>query len=323
MIKHPVKYHFNESSLRFEPVTAKNAGKIFGIVANCLGALVLGFLSFLLFSRLFDSPELRSLKEENEKMEIQYGLLQLRANELEELMDELERRDDNMYRAILQAEPLENRQGSFQASRYADLQNMTHFKMVTQLTRDIDELARRVYVQSNSYDELAELIRNNEDRLRHVPSIQPIAYSAMNSESSGFGNRIDPIYGTVRFHAGLDFSTPIGTDVYATADGVVTTAEYNRGGYGYLVVIDHGYDYMTYYAHLKNVNKVYVGKKVKRGDIIAESGHTGKSTNPHLHYEVRYKGEPDNPVRYFFQDLSPEEYDDMLTRLANSGLPMD
>ncbi len=325
MAKKYPKYYYDPQTLSFKPYERKTGDRILGVVINCMLALALSFIGFLSLSSVIESPSLKKLHEENDRLALQYELLSHQVDDIEEIVADLEDRDDHMYRAIFQSDPVENRKGSFNANsqRYKDLSDLNQSALVTGTSRKIDELTRRIYLQSKSYDELAHLVLNNEDRLAHLPAIQPVKNDVLRREASGYGPRIDPIYGTPKFHHGIDFSVPIGTDVYATADGVVSYTGYDRGGYGYLIKIDHGYDYVTYYAHLKNTNKVRKGQKVKRGDIIAESGHTGKSTAPHLHYEVRYKGTSDNPVYYFFKDLSPEEYDDMLIQLSNSGNPMD
>ena len=323
MSKKRSRYIFNENTLRFEQVKTKPVEKFVNVLLYFLGALVLAFLLMWAYTSLFHVPDARQLQAENDRLLRQYQLLQRKTSEMEKVLAQLEQRDDNMYRAILQASPIDERTLQYNAARYAELNDLTDRELVVRTTRSIDDLTKRLYVQSASYDELARLIRNNNDRLRHLPSIQPVKHALLKREASGYGWRVDPIYNVRRFHEGIDFSLPMGSDVYATADGVVSYVGYQRGGYGNLIIIDHGYGYQTRYAHLKNTNKVRKGQKVKRGDIIAESGHTGKSTAPHLHYEVRFNGKADNPIRYFFQDLSPEEYDDMLTHLSASGMPMD
>ncbi len=325
MTRRHTKYRFNEETLNFEPYQPSPLVKFLAIVSNIIMAALLGLTAFFVYNTFFDAPETKRLRDENNRMAMQYEVLLHQAEELEQVMLELEQRDDNMYRAILQSAPVENRKGNFDRSnRYDQWADLSHYSLVKQTSKKIDELSRRVYLQSKSYDEMAALIRNNEDRMHHLPAIQPVKHEGLRREASGYGWRIDPVYNYRKFHEGIDFSLPVGNDVYATADGVVSYIGYQRGGYGYLIKIDHGYGYETRYAHLKlNSAKVRKGQKVKRGDVIALSGHTGKSTAPHLHYEVRVNGKPDNPIHYFFKDLSAEEYDDMLMELSNSGVPMD
>jgi murein DD-endopeptidase MepM/ murein hydrolase activator NlpD len=319
------KYRFNEETLNFEPYQPSALNRFWSVFSNCVLAALLGLAAFLIYNHLFDSPETKQLREENSRLAMQYELLSRQLDEIDEVLAELEQRDDNMYRAILQSEPVENRKGNFDKSnRYEQWSDLNHYALVKKTSKNIDELSRRIYLQSKSYDELVSMMKNNEDRMRHTPAIQPVKHAGLKREASGYGWRIDPIYNYRKFHEGIDFSLPVGNDVYATADGVISHISYQRGGYGYLIKIDHGYGYETRYAHLKlNSAKVKKGQKVKRGDVIALSGHTGKSTAPHLHYEVRINGKPDNPIHYFFKDLTAEEYDDMLMELSNSGVPMD
>lgn len=319
-------FRFNEQTLNFEPYEAGLSKRIWRALLYALWGILVGVAAFFLYSALFDSPDTRRLKEENERMAMRYEVLSRQVKDIESVVQELEKRDDNMYRAILQAEPVSQRRLSDldRAGRYSGWADLAWHDLVVNTSYQLDDLTRRVYMQSKSYDELANLVRNNEDRIAHLPAIQPVKNSALRKEASGYGWRTDPIYGDRRMHNGIDFSVPQGSEVFATADGTVSYIGYDRGGYGYHIKIDHGYGYETYYAHLTNKSaKVKVGQKVKRGDVIALSGHTGKSTAPHLHYEVRLHGKPNNPIYYFFIDLTPEEYDDMLSNLSNSGVPMD
>ena len=193
--------------------------------------------------------------------------------------------------------------------------------LIVQTSKKIDLISKQLYVQSKSFDEILDLSRQQKDRLQHIPSIQPVANKDLSRVASGYGTRIDPVYGTLRFHAGMDFTAKEGTDIYATGDGVVTLAEWKQG-YGNCIIIDHGYGFETLYGHMSS----YVakrGQKVKRGELIGKIGSTGKSTGPHLHYEVHVKGKPDNPAKYYFMDLTPEEYDKMLQIAANHGQVMD
>lgn len=325
MAKKSIKYRFNEDTLSFEPIESKAKDKLKTFTLHSILGLVFGFIAFIIYSNFFDSPEAKRLKEQNMELEAQYEILLRQTQEIGSLLTDLEQRDENMYRAILQAEPIpsELRRGNFErTNRYASLAKMNHNALVMMTTREVDRLSRRVYIQSKSYDELVELMRQNEEKLLCIPSIQPVLNEDLKREASGYGWRIDPIYGTRKFHKGMDFSAPVGSDVYATGNGVVVYAGYERGGYGNFIRINHGFNYETYYAHLSKI-LVKRGQKVVRGEVIAKVGNTGKSVGPHLHYEVRLRGQPQNPVHYYFMDLSPEEYDDMLQILANTGKAMD
>lgn len=213
------------------------------------------------------------------------------------------------------------------AQRYAGLERLTQLRSLpdNRLVEDLNDkmnlLERELVVQSRSFDQLTALARSSSDRLAHIPAIQPVSELSLKQMASGYGRRVDPVYGTVKMHEGMDFACDTGTPVYATGDGTVTSAEWNSG-YGNMVEIDHGYGYTTRYAHLSKID-VKPGQKVSRGDRIAASGNTGKSTGPHVHYEVRLRGVPQNPVNYYFYDLSPEEYAEMISHAENAGHVMD
>ena len=197
----------------------------------------------------------------------------------------------------------------------------TNSKIVADITNKVDVLRKQIYVQSKSFDELMAAAKENETRLEYIPAIQPVLNQDLKRMASGYGWRMDPVYHVRKFHQGMDFSAPTGTDVYATGNARVTFSGW-KSGYGNTIVLDHGFDYETLYAHLSKRN-VYKGQKVKRGDVIALVGNTGKSTGAHLHYEVRYKGRPTNPQNYYFRDLSPEDYDRMVQMSNNAGQPLD
>ena len=226
---------------------------------------------------------------------------------------------------MMQSDPIN------EAQRYAgidpddsglSLNSLNDAELVTGVARKMSALEQSIYTQIGSFDQLRELASQRHDRLRHIPSIQPVANKDLRQMASGYGRRVDPVYGTIRFHEGMDFSAPIGTPVYATGDGVVKTAGRSMAGYGNMIDIDHGFNYTTRYAHLSEV-LVKSGQTVKRGDLIGKVGNTGKSTGSHLHYEVRLKGVAQNPVNYYFQDLTPEEYALMVEASENAGHVMD
>ena len=254
----------------------------------------------------------------------QYEVLSKRADEMSKVLRDIQQRDDNLYRAIFHADPIPTSirtSGVGAPGRYDYLTELSSPELIIQTTKKIDYISKQIYIQSNSFDEVLSMAKNQKDRLKHIPSIQPVPDKFLKQVASGYGTRIDPIYGTARFHAGMDFASNIGTPVYVTGDGVVTLADWKQG-YGKCIIVDHGFGYQTLYAHL-NDYKVRYGQKVTRGEQIGEVGNTGKSTGPHLHYEVHVRGVPDNPAKYYFMDLSPEEYDKMLQIAANHGQVMD
>jgi murein DD-endopeptidase MepM/ murein hydrolase activator NlpD len=250
--------------------------------------------------------------------------LERQLDEIQDVLTDMQERDDNLYRVILQAEPIPlsvRRAISANTEYYEQLLDMTNSEIVVATTKKVNELRKQLYIQSKSYDDLIVLSKNKETMLEHIPAIQPVLNKDLKRMASGYGWRIDPVYRSRRFHAGMDFTAPTGTDIYATGNGTVQSAGWKQG-YGNTVEINHGFGYITLYGHMHKI-KVKAGQKVKRGDVIGLVGNTGKSTGPHLHYEVHFKGEVMNPANYYFLDLSPEEYDRMVQMSNNSGMMMD
>lgn len=263
------------------------------------------------------------VQSETRRMRQEIRTLQGRLDNALTIMSDIQNRDDNFYRVMLQLDPMKLNQ------RYAGAQNdwtqsgfsnRSNAEILTSLTHNIELLERQIYAQSLSFDELRKTAMNQRHKIDHVPAVLPISISDY-TMSSGYGYRVDPVYGGTTYHAGLDFAAPYGTPVYATAEGTVTEAG-PSGAYGNRIDIDHGYSYLTRFGHLSKIN-VKPGQKVRRGDKIGEVGSTGKSTGPHLHYEVRYRDVPQNPVNYYFLDITPEEYRDMINAAANAGNVMD
>lgn len=286
------------------------------------GAVFWGIVLLILWLFFGVYNETYILKENN-TLKSQYKVLENRVNVALSVMDQIRARDDNFYRVMMQMEPMNVSRryaGQSLQEAYPELYKLSDKELLTKLTKNLNLLERQLYVQSLSFDELRAAAIKQEDKIRHIPAVMPINIVDY-SMSSGYGYRVDPVYGGSAFHAGLDFAAPTGTPVYATADGEVTAAE-RAGGYGNKIDISHGYNYMTRYAHLSKID-VTAGQKVKRGDKIGEVGSTGKSTGSHLHYEVRYKDEPQNPVNYYFLDVSPEEYNAMVAQAENAGHVMD
>ena len=288
------------------------------------GGIGIGIVFFYTFLYFFPSPREASLMQYNRNLTAEMELLQAQVDQMQIVMTDLSQRDDNLYRAILGAEPipLSARMGAVrQISYYDSIARMTNTQLGADLHRKVDILEKELYVQARSYDEILEMAKNQEVRMDHIPAIQPVLNKDLKRMASGYGWRVDPVYHIRRFHQGMDFSAPIGTDIFATGDGVITYAGW-RQGYGETVEIDHGFNYATRYAHC---SKIFAkkGKKVKRGDVIALVGNTGKSTGPHLHYEVHYNKKPVDPRNYYFYDLSPEEYDLMVQLSSNMGNMMD
>jgi murein DD-endopeptidase MepM/ murein hydrolase activator NlpD len=237
----------------------------------------------------------------------------------------LERRDNTVYRSIFEATPLpDSARATFleKQKEIASVESMSSNELVRSIAKAIFSLKNRIAAQNASYKEIGHLINNKEKLLAGTPAIQPVSNKDLNRIASGFGHRIDPIYKTVKFHAGLDFTAPQGTPIYATANGVVKTAGFSDGGYGNHVVINHGYGYETLYGHMYRI-KAKTGQSVKRGDLIGYVGSTGKSTGPHCHYEVHKNGQKLDPVYFFYNDLSPQQFDQLLKRASASNQSFD
>jgi murein DD-endopeptidase MepM/ murein hydrolase activator NlpD len=280
-------------------------------------------LIFLAYSFL-GSPHERVLEREIAQYELQFQITNDRLDQMQKLMDELADKDDDIYRVIFEADPIPRsiRQAGYGGvDRYAKLEGYSNSELLIQTAKKLDNIASQVYVQSKSFDEVFELARNKEKMLASIPAIQPVSNTNLKRLSSYYGYRPDPIYKVKKFHAGVDFSAPRGTPIYSTGEGVVVKTKHSRRGYGNTIEIDHGYGYKTFYAHINEI-KVKRGEKVKRGQVIATVGNTGKSTAPHLHYEVRKNNRTVNPIYYFFNDLSPDEYETLLdlSKLPNQSL---
>ncbi|MFO8054877.1 MAG: M23 family metallopeptidase [Bacteroidales bacterium] len=308
------KYKLNSNTLRLEEVRTTWSDRIKLLGWHTLSGLAFAIVAVVVVFMLFPSPRERMLERELEHSRLQYNVMNERLNQMEEVLVDLEHRDDNIYRVIFEAEPIskgERKAGYGGTDRYKDLQGYENSELFVQTASRLDRISRRLYVQSKSFDDVIVMARKKEQMLESIPAIQPINNKNLKRIASGFGYRIHPVYKTMRMHAGIDFTAPRGTPIYATGNGKITKPDEGMAGYGKHVVLDHGYGYKTVYAHM---NKVIVrrGQHVKRGEIIGYVGNTGVSTGPHLHYEVRKNGKPVNPVHFFYNDLTPEEYEKVI-----------
>lgn len=288
------------------------------------GGISLGIVFFLVFFYFFPSPREASLIQQNKNLNAQLQLMERQVDQMQVVMSDMSQRDDNLYRAILGAEPipLSVRLGATQQISYYDsLARMSNTQLMADVQRKVDVLEKELYVQAQSYDEILQLVKTQEVKMENIPAIQPVLNKDLKRMASGYGWRIDPVYHVRRFHSGMDFSAPVGTDIYATGNGTITFTGW-RQGYGETVEVDHGFGYTTRYAHCYKI-LARRGQKVKRGDVIALVGNTGKSTGPHVHYEVHYNGKAIDPRNFYFYDLTPEEYDEMVQLSSNMGNMLD
>lgn len=320
-----IKYFYNTHTLRYEklevPLRVKLL-RVFGFLATALVTSVI--ISYFAF-RFVGSPSEKILHAENERLKDRFESLNAEVKALQGQMGELERRDNNVYRSIFEADPIPDsaRAKSIETQKeLAHLASISDDELSHSLQQAISRLGQRMKVQAKSYKELDNLIKNKEQLLAATPAIQPVSNQDLNRVASGFGIRIDPVYKTVKMHAGLDFAAPQGTPIYATAGGVVKLAGYSEGGYGTHVIINHGYGYETLYGHMVRV-KSKVGQRVKRGEIIGYVGSTGKSTGPHCHYEVHKNGQKLDPVYFFYNDLTPQQFNELLKRAQASNQSFD
>ena len=321
---HWIHLKYNKDKGRYERQKPSAWRHLFSVVRHLLSGTIIGALLLYAFIFWVGSPSQWRLEKEHAELQQRYKFLNQRLNNALEVLEDIGQRDDNLYRVILQGDPIgeENRNALLKNNqRYDSILSLKDAELVLSVYQKMDVVERQIYLQSKSFDEIADLCRNQEDRLKHVPAIQPVKDKDLKHVASGFGWRVDPVYNLQKFHEGMDFSAEKGTDVFATGDGKVISAKWDQG-YGQCIVIDHGYGYTTHYAHLSKII-ARTGRVVKRGEKIGEVGNTGKSTGPHLHYEVHLRGVVQNPAHYYFMDLTPEQYEELLQRLDNVGQVMD
>lgn len=319
-----VYYIYNPKTRTYDRIYPTMRQRVMSYLRRLFVGMGLGAGSFIVLLLIFGSPSEKDLRMENSRLQAQYHILSSRLDESLQVMKGLQQRDDNLYRVMMQADPVADalRTPSYnKTNRYEDLMELPSAKLVVNTTQKMDLLERQLYIQSKSFDEVLALCKKHDEMLECIPAIQPVSNKDLKQTASGYGTRIDPIYKTVKFHSGMDFSANVGTPVYATGNGVVRKAGW-EGLYGNCIQIDHGFGYVTRYAHLSKID-VRVGQKVVRGETIGKVGITGKSTGPHLHYEVMVKGQIVNPVNYYFMDLNADDYDRMVEIAANHGKVFD
>ena len=319
------KYKFNPESLSFDKVRLGIRDILLRFLAYFTGSIIIAFIYWVVFAAFFDSPKEKALEREIQQLTIQYDLINREMADVEKVLEDLQKTDDNLYRTIFEAEPIPEtfREGGVGGiNRYNNLEGYSNSELVVETAVRLDKIRKRVYLQSKSFDELIALAQRKEDMLKSVPAILPISNDDLTRTASGFGLRIHPIYKITKFHYGMDFTAPSGTDVFATGDGTVVALQSSQRGLGKHIIINHGFGYTSIYAHLSNFN-VRNGQKVHRGDVIGYVGNSGTSVANHLHYEIKLNGRNVDPVNYYFEDLSPGEYERMIEIASKTGQSFD
>ncbi len=323
-MKNP-KYKFNPDSLSFDRISLGVRDIFLRTLAILIGSVMIAVVFNFLYGLFFDSPKEKALKREIEQLSLQYDIIHREMTNLDKVIEHLQETDDNLYRTIFGAEPIQPTQrqaGIGGVNRYDELEGYNNSRLVIETAKRLDGIRKKVYIQSKSFDELILLSREKEDMLRSIPAIIPISTKDLTRIASGFGLRIHPIYKISKFHAGMDFTAPLGTEVYSSGDGTIESVNSGKRGMGNYIVINHGFGYSSLYAHLESFS-VRPGQKVHRGDVIGYVGNTGLSIAPHLHYEIKLNGQNVDPVNYFFNDLSAAEYEKMIEIASKTGQSFD
>ena len=319
------KYKFNHESLSFDEVKLNFKAILLRFSVYFIGSVLVAIVYWIIFAMLFNSPKEKVLKREIEQLSIQYDLINREMGNIERILEDIQQTDDNLYRTIFGAEPIPatlRRGGEGGVNRYKNLEGYSNSRLVIETTSRLDKIQRQLYLQSKSFDEIVQMALQKEDMLRSVPAIMPISNKDLTRTASGYGLRMHPIYKIVMFHSGMDFTAPLETDVYATGDGTISVVQSSQRGLGKHIVIDHGFGYTSTYAHLNDF-KVRRGQKVRRGDVIGYVGNTGTSVANHLHYEIKLNGNYVDPVNYYFEDLSADEYERMIEIASKTGQSFD
>ena len=321
-----VKYKFNKKSLTFDRVHTTMRKRLLYFFSHLSTGVVFAAVVLVVAYNFLDSPKQKAQKRELDQMKLQYQILNDQLDKVTKILADLQDRDDNIYRVIFEAEPIPNSirtAGMGGIDRYEAMKGYSNSELLIETEKTMDKIMGQLYVQSKSFDDVFKLAKNKEKMLISIPAIHPVNIKDLRRVGSYFGTRMDPFYKVRKFHEGMDFSAPVGTEIYATGNGMITTAGRDaQGGYGNQIRIDHGYNYQTVYAHLSRIF-VKPGQKILRGQIIGYVGNTGKSTSPHLHYEVRKNGVPLNPIYFFFNDLTPDQFQMMLELSAQPSQTMD
>ncbi|WP_372974281.1 M23 family metallopeptidase [Muriicola sp.] len=322
-----VKYYYDPDTLSYRKIELKKSRRYRNIFLFILGSALFGFLGliFLLNTNILNTPRELSLARELKNYELRFELLNKKMEQVEQVLANIEDRDNNIYRLYFEANPIpeeQRRAGFGGVNRYKSLEGFNNSEMIIATTRRLDVIQKQMVIQSRSLDEITKLAEDKEKLLASIPAIQPVKNEDLTRMASGYGWRSDPFTKARKMHWGMDFTAPRGVPIYATGDGMVSRADNNASGYGKHIRIDHGYGYMSLYAHLSNYN-VKRGQKVKRGDLIGFIGSTGRSEAPHLHYEVWKDEERINPINFYYGSLTAEEFEIMLKYANQENQSLD
>ena len=322
-----VKYYFDAETLSYRPIKATNINRIINFLLFVLSSFSFGLICLLILlnSDILNTPSEVAQKRTIQNYELQFDILNKKLSQLESVVANVEERDNNLYRVYFEASPIPEEQryaGFGGVNRYRDLEGYDNSELIINTTKRLDILTKQTVVQSRSLDEIERLAANKSELIAAIPTIQPIKNKDLTRVASGFGYRIDPFTKKRRFHYGMDFTAKRGTPVYATGNGIVKRADNRSSGYGKHIRIDHGFGYVSLYAHLTKYS-VRRGQRVKRGDIIGYVGNTGRSAGPHLHYEILKDKKKINPLNFYYGNLSPKEFEALLSQSKQENQSLD
>ena len=320
-----IKYYYDTKTLSYKRIKLSKLEKTKRFSYFIFSSAIIGLIMIVTFFQFFDSPKEKRLINEINHLVNQYEIVDNKMSKIELVLDDIQKRDDNIYRTIFEADPIPTsirKQGFGGINRYKELEGYSNSKIMIETSTKIDQITKQLYLQSKSFDEIIDLTKDKLSMLASIPAIQPVSNKNLKRMASGYGYRIHPIYKTRKMHAGMDFSAKTGTEIYATGNGTIKKVRRSKKGYGNYVEINHGYGYKTLYAHMSKFI-VKKGQKVKRGELIGYVGNTGTSVAPHLHYEVIKNGKKIDPVNFYYNDLSTEEYSKMIEICSQNNQSFD
>ena len=314
------KYYLNPETLRYERIRLNSKQRIRYSLIISLGLVALAVILRYGFERYYPTPRQIIYEKENTTLRSDYISLNTQLQEVESQLAELRNRDDRFYRSILSLEPVPasiREAGTGGSERDVHLRNLRKPGLVLDVTHRIDNISNRVQIQSSSLENVYQEAITNQHFLACKPSINPISSADPFWLTSTYGYRNDPFTHRRTAHHGIDLAGPYGTEIHVTGQGTVVSAHVNRHGYGKEVLVDHGFGYTSRYAHLQDI-LVKPGQKLERGEVLGTLGSTGRSTGPHVHYEIRKNGRTVNPMYFFYENLSPIEYTQVASRANQS-----